>query len=220
MDAVTDESLAGTRTSHDIDVVVRSTHVGFSLLWVIECKHWKTKVTKLHVLGLRTIVTDVGADRGLLLAERGFQAGAQEAAQLTNVQLTSLEELRGVAAHDIGAASVRALLDRVEQCRRTYWEFGKVDRIKYGLRPEPGAVGDSTTGSLKVMEAALHQAILGRLPPTFSEPALALAAMGTGLRLEATTPIELVQHFEPRVAEIEAILSMMAIDVRLKGRDG
>src|SRR5215469_13423487 len=35
---------------------------------------------KLHVLALREIVTDFGTDRGILVSESGFQAGAVEAA--------------------------------------------------------------------------------------------------------------------------------------------
>jgi restriction system protein len=87
-------TLQGVRTSHDVDVVVRSNLFGFELLWVIECKYWKEAVSKLHVLALREIVTDLGADRGILVSESGFQSGAIEAANLTNVQLANLAELR------------------------------------------------------------------------------------------------------------------------------
>ena len=65
LEASTNVRLQGVRTSHDIDVVVRSNLFGFDLLWVIECKHWKEAVSKLHVLALREIVTDLGADRGI-----------------------------------------------------------------------------------------------------------------------------------------------------------
>jgi hypothetical protein len=34
------------------------------IVWIVECKHWKTAVSKLHVLDLREIVSDIGADRG------------------------------------------------------------------------------------------------------------------------------------------------------------
>jgi restriction system protein len=78
--AETDVRLTGVRTSHDIDVVVKSVHVGFEITWLVECKYWRTPVSKLHVLGLRQIVLEVGADRGILLSESGFQAGAIEAA--------------------------------------------------------------------------------------------------------------------------------------------
>src|SRR5690349_21642126 len=103
----------GIRTTHDIDVLVKSHHVGFDVVWMIECKHWATKVTKLHVLALREIVADVGADRGILLAEAGFQSGAIEAASLTNVHVTSLANLRGTAHSEITTMRLRDLYDRI-----------------------------------------------------------------------------------------------------------
>ena len=72
LDASTDVTVEGVRTTHDIDVLVKSHHVGFEITWLVECKHWKTPVSKLHVLALREIVADVGADRGILLSEAGF----------------------------------------------------------------------------------------------------------------------------------------------------
>lgn len=75
LEAETNVTLQGVRTSHDVDVVVRSDLFGFDLLWIIECKYWKQAVSKLHVLALREIVTDLGADRGILLSESGFQSG-------------------------------------------------------------------------------------------------------------------------------------------------
>jgi hypothetical protein len=104
MQAETNISVQGVRASHDIDVVVRSRLVGFELLWLVECKHWRRRVSKLHVLALREIVADVGADRGILMAEQGFQRGALDAARLTNVQLTSLANLANTAGHEIGLA--------------------------------------------------------------------------------------------------------------------
>lgn len=75
LEAETNATVQGIRTSHDIDVLVCSSHVGFDLIWIVECKHWGKRVSKLHVLALREIVADVGADRGILMAESGFQQG-------------------------------------------------------------------------------------------------------------------------------------------------
>jgi restriction system protein len=115
LEASTSVTLKGVRTSHDIDVVVRSDHVGFNLLWLVECKHWKNAVSKLHVMGLREIVSDIGADRGLLMAEGGYQRGALEAAQLTNVQLTSLAELTCTASDALGRAQLRDIQEHVDR---------------------------------------------------------------------------------------------------------
>ena len=43
---------------------------------------------------LAEVVKDVGADRGVLLSESGFQSGAARAAKNTNIELTSLKDLR------------------------------------------------------------------------------------------------------------------------------
>ncbi|WP_454044679.1 restriction endonuclease [Cellulosimicrobium sp. Marseille-Q8652] len=94
LEAETDKHLEGVRGGHDIDVVVRSRRAGLDQLWVVECKHWKRRVSKLHVSALAEIVRNVGADRGLLLSEKGFQAGAGQVAYRSNITLTSLAALR------------------------------------------------------------------------------------------------------------------------------
>lgn len=165
LEAETDVSLGGARTTHDVDVVVRSQHFGFDLLWVVECKHWSRPVTKLHVLGLRQIVTDLGADKGVLLAENGFQRGAREAAELTSVHLTSLADLRVSAGPTLASARLQTLSARLEDCDTRYWSHKKHRRIQYGLRPdigdEPGFHGNL---SLDSMKAVLVVASSGRLP--------------------------------------------------------
>jgi restriction system protein len=53
LDAITNHSVPGVRTTHDIDVFVRAHQVGFDVVWVVECKQWSKPVNKLHVLALR-----------------------------------------------------------------------------------------------------------------------------------------------------------------------
>lgn len=132
--ASTDVRVKGVRTHHDIDVLVTSHYVGFDITWIVECKYWEKPVNKLHVLGLREIVADIGADRGILLSESGFQSGAIEAANLTNIQVTSLAYIQESASHSIYAMRLRDLYDRVGICKDRYWEIPKQERIKYMLR--------------------------------------------------------------------------------------
>lgn len=199
LEAETNVTLSGTRTSHDIDVVVRLSHVGFDLLWLVECKHWKTPVPKLHVMGLRQIVIDVGADRGIIVAENGFQSGSKEAAELTNVQLTSLADLRRSAAMAVGMAELRSLYDRVENAKERYWELGKDVRISHGLRPEVGAPGFSARAILDQLDAALSLAFRGRFPVD-TDDHWNLLAPG---RIQASSPQELARIAEEALAEIE-----------------
>jgi hypothetical protein len=67
-------------------------------------------------MALREIVSDLGADRGVLLCEAGFQSGATEAANLTNVRSTTLEDLTRTASADILAMRLRELYDRTDSC--------------------------------------------------------------------------------------------------------
>lgn len=101
LDATADASVQGVRTTHDVDVLVKAQYVGFEVIWIVECKHWKSRVSKLHVMALREIVSDIGADRGILLSESGFQIGALEAASLTNVQLQRPTDFVGAVQSNV-----------------------------------------------------------------------------------------------------------------------
>ena len=164
LEATTDVTVNGVRTQHDIDVLVKSHHVGFDIIWIIECKLWNTPVSKLHVLALRTIVTDVGADRGIILSESGFQSGALGAASLTNVQLTSLGKVQESARDCLFAMRLAELHDRVESCRDRYWNIPKPERIETGLRPDVLAVGYSGQGSIECCSELLKYAFRGNYP--------------------------------------------------------
>lgn len=164
LEASTDTTITGVRTKHDIDVLVKSHHVGFDITWIVECKYWKTPVTKLHVLALREIVADVGADRGIILSESGFQSGAHEAASLTNVRLTSFAEVREIARDSFIAMRLRELFDRVEACRERYWNISKNDRIEAGLREEVGGFGYSGKRAIDFCSELLTRAFRGTYP--------------------------------------------------------
>jgi hypothetical protein len=87
--------IKGARAKHSIDVYVTFRLHGIECCWIIECKLWKKHVEKANVLILKTIVEDVGADRGIIFCENGFQSGAQDATRHTNILLvTSFAEFR------------------------------------------------------------------------------------------------------------------------------
>lgn len=164
LDANTNATVNGVRTSHDIDVLVKSRHAGFEVTWVVECKHWKEKVSKLHVLALREIVTEVGADRGILLSESGFQSGALEAANLTNVRLTSLVEMRRNAAHEIYSMRLVELYDKVETLKNRYWQISKNERKNVGLRPDGIEWGYSGNVVISFLQEVINKAFRGVYP--------------------------------------------------------
>jgi restriction system protein len=203
LSAETDVRLEGVRTSHDVDVVVKSVHVGFEVTWLVECKHWKTPVTKLHVLGLRQIVLDLGADRGILVSESGFQAGAIEAAALTNVQLTSLAHLAESTKHEISAMRLRELFDRIETCSERYWEISKKDRIQTGLRPNVGEWGYSGRAIIDYCKDLLSQTMRGRYPIKLDS----LPTYTYDLKREFSDASEVVTVLDQLTNELEAKLA-------------
>ena len=105
----------GARAEHEIDVFVTGAVGGIEFKWVVECKDWKVNIPKEKVIVLAGIVQDVGADRGFLLSEKGFQSGALLAARATNLTLTSVADL----SHNAQLHSVDTLIGR------RHWELQK-----------------------------------------------------------------------------------------------
>lgn len=88
----------GVRAAHDIDVYATFLRSGILCTWVIECKLWKTRGPKEKVLALKSLIDDLGADRGIIVSEAGFQPGAQDAARGSNITLvTSLDNFARTA---------------------------------------------------------------------------------------------------------------------------
>lgn len=202
-DAKTNVRVKGVRTHHDIDVRVRSHHIGFDVTWLVECKRWQTRISKLHVLALREIVADVGADRGVILSEVGFQSGALEAAALTNVHATSLATLRRTASAEIVAMRLRELFDRVQACKERYWDIPKRERIERGLRADFGEDGYSGRRVIEAADDLLTKAFLGTYPVEVDS----LEAFATFRPLKSfATPDEILAVLDPLIGELEKLL--------------
>jgi hypothetical protein len=209
--AETNVTVRGVRSSHNVDVVVRSKHVGFEILWLTECKAWKGAIPKEKVFALRSIVDDTGADRGFLMAESGYQSGALEAARLTNVVLTSLADLKETLAYEIGMAKLNTLLCRADSCRTRYWAIDKYDRINVGLRPDVGTAGYSGNQVIRAVENTLHQAMLRGFPIAYDRTVVAVASYAGGIRQSVEsgsphaieTPSALFELLNAELAELE-----------------
>lgn len=210
LDAETNVTMHGVRTNHDVDVVVKSHHAGFDVTWLVECKHWKTPVSKLHVLALREIVADLGADRGILLCEAGFQSGAVEAANLTNVQVTSLEHVRATAGGDISAMRLRELYDRVESCRQQYWGLPKNLRIDHGLREDVGEYGYSGARAVELCLDLVSRAFRGTYP--FQADALTVF-VEFGKDKQFSSAEEVIEIVASKVAELEKKLQVAIAEI-------
>ena len=98
-----------------IDVVVRLQRFWVPILWIVECKPWKCAVSADKVLRLSSAAQHLGADKGFLLSESGFQAGAVRSASSTNVVLTDLEGLKSAALTELAEFPWRQARDQIDE---------------------------------------------------------------------------------------------------------
>lgn len=212
MEALVDEKVKGVRTSHDIDVLVRGSYVGFDIVWLVECKAWKSRVPKEKVLTLRQIVDDVGADRGFVMSESGYQSGAFEAALLTNVTLTSIADLTERLHYDLSMSKLIKLEHRAEEARNRYWALSKYARIDAGLRPEVGDGGYSGTNVIAGVDQALRWIRLRGFPVVYDATMAALASHGGSYSPDPRSgisfgkPEDLYTFLDAELSELEAKL--------------
>jgi hypothetical protein len=86
--------LALARGRVKVDVLADDPGAVLPTRYLCECKHWRTAVSKDVVHSFRTVVTDAGANLGLLISSGGFQSGAAEAAAFSNVRLMTWIEFQ------------------------------------------------------------------------------------------------------------------------------
>jgi len=167
-----DASVQGIRSRHAIDVWVRFVRFGIRQAWVVECKDWQRAVPQEKVLALRTIVDDVGADRGILVAESGHQSGAWASASSTNITLATLDELRELAKADLLSRGLVVLSERCARLRRElhgFWEtveqrhegtsHSVTQQVRFGV---DGSAMIQALGTVGIIQAGLEEAQLGK----------------------------------------------------------
>ena len=210
-DAFTDITVDGIRTRHDIDVFVVANYKGVPFKWVVECKSWKRQIPKLHVLAFRTIIDDVGADRGFIMSESGYQSGAREAAQLSNVHLSSIQDLRETCGFELGLMRLRKLFIRARECHARYWSLDKYIRIEHGLRPDVGGPGYSGLNVIECAENAIITAMFDGFPVTYSEQPIIMQRGKPRIVSPDTqtlhTPNELADLVQTRLDELNRLLT-------------
>lgn len=216
LSAVTNENIEGIRTSHTMDVVVRSKHVGIKMIWLVECKYWNRPISKDRVLTLRTIVDDTGSDRGFMMAENGYQSGAVEAANRTNITLSSIAELQETLSEELGAVKLRSILERVEVCRDRYWAIDKPDRIALGLRHDVGTIGYSGATVITAVELTAGHALGSGFPIRYDRQLAAISSFAGSRRdLKVTNDEEAITNsadlyvvLDGEISDLEARLNV------------
>lgn len=68
----TPKKIQTARGEVEIDVFAQSSEE----LIICECKFWESNVPQNTVFAFRTIAEDIGANKGIIVAKKGFQSGA------------------------------------------------------------------------------------------------------------------------------------------------
>jgi hypothetical protein len=184
----------GAREKHEVDVYVTGKHYGLPLKWVVECKNWKTNIPKEKVMALQAIILDIGADKGILLSETGFQSGAIGACRSTNITLTSLEELQEVAKLTLDEEVLKDLLLQSARVKKGLWKLHKALEDKHGYYTPVS----SEFGKIAILEMAVQDAIHNDFPVVY--------AMTDEHRLSAANVRELAEGAYPLIAVGEKFL--------------
>jgi hypothetical protein len=211
--AKTEAEVQGARATHRVDVLVCFSLLGLKITWIVECKLWDSAIPKEKVLALHQIAHDVGADRAFLIAESAFQAGAVAAARSTNITLSSLADLKGLAEADLAELQLRTALRRLLSIEKAA-QAGFTDSAG-GLRVvSRKSFGESTeiAGHCLFLERAAVRGLLGDFPVYY-----------TGVDLsdskEVHTASELAQGLLRELDKIEDRLATIELEDRTLGAD-
>lgn len=89
-----ERTISTVRGTVEIDVYAEDKEQKPVVTYLCECKHWKSSVPKTIVHSFRTVVSDYGANFGLIISSKTFQSGAYEAAEKSNVRLLTWIEFQ------------------------------------------------------------------------------------------------------------------------------
>ncbi|MGO8675320.1 MAG: restriction endonuclease [Limisphaerales bacterium] len=109
--------LAG-RGRKAVDVFARDRRTSMERITLVECKWWNTEVPQDTVHAFHTIMQRSGANEGFVVSKVGFQAGAYEAAQHTNINLLTFGDLQHRFGNEwflVQKATVSQLLQPLRQ---------------------------------------------------------------------------------------------------------
>lgn len=80
------------RVKIDVYAINKSTPIPTIIL--CECKYWNKPIEQGIIHGFRTICSDIGAHFGIIISKKGFQSGANESREATNIHLYDFTEFQ------------------------------------------------------------------------------------------------------------------------------
>jgi Restriction endonuclease len=130
-DVAVGERVELVRGTKEIDVFVSDPATAPASRYLCECKFWSKPIPQEVVHSFRTIVADYGAHRGFVISRAGFQSGAREAVQKTNIDLITFQELQTIFIDRWRIWMGKHFMPYADRLF-PYWDFpGKQPRIKW-----------------------------------------------------------------------------------------
>jgi hypothetical protein len=119
------------RGKKEIDVLVNDPGTTPASQYLCECKFWGKPIPQEVIHSFRTIVADYGAHRGFVISRVGFQSGAREAVQKTNVDLLTFGELQTIFLDRWRVSMGKRFMPFADRLF-PYWDYpGKASKIKW-----------------------------------------------------------------------------------------
>lgn len=115
------------------------------------------------MLVLSGVLLDVGADRGFLLSETGFQSGALRMAEKSNITLTSLDDLASTVGDRHTVARVSSLHFRIHKVLQ---KLREIKRTKYDDEYYPPTL--EIIGKVVLLGYAIDDAVRGNIPTPYT----------------------------------------------------
>lgn len=119
------KKIQSVRGNVEIDVYANNSDI----MIACECKYWESNVPQNVIFAFRTVVEDIGANKGIIIAKKGFQRGAYNSIQNTNIELKSWEEFLKQYRDKYLKSNIRKILKiksklfRVARNKFEYWEY-------------------------------------------------------------------------------------------------
>lgn len=121
----TPKKLQSVRSEVEVDVYGENTDI----IIICECKYWESNIPQNVIFAFRTIVDDIGANKGIIISKKGFQSGAYSSIKNTNIDiLTWYEFLEGYKEKYLKAAikkflKIKSKLYRLADNKHEYWGY-------------------------------------------------------------------------------------------------
>jgi hypothetical protein len=100
MDVEVEKVIQTVRGSVEIDVYAEETINSRKYSTICECKHWKSNIPQHVIHGMRTVLSDIGCNKGYIITTSYFQSGSISAVDKTNLELLTWDEFQEVFFED------------------------------------------------------------------------------------------------------------------------